>query len=144
VLGDPRFASRWGGGKRVFFPPLHTSRPVLGPTQLLFTRYLCPSQESMRPGREGDHSSLCSAEIEWSYTSASPYGFVAWKGKTYFLRRRVHSKYCVLANGLGRTEKVSSYRKRSAYDSSVWFSNRIQSVHVNCTLVLGWDIWYSD
>jgi len=62
----------------------------------------------MRPGREDDHSSLSSAEIEWSYTSTSPYGFVAWTGKTYFLRRRVHSKYCARVNALGGTEKVSS------------------------------------
>jgi len=81
----------------------------------------------MRPGREDDYSSLSSAEIEWSYTSTSPYGFEAWTGKTYFLRRRVLSKYCAQVNTLGGNEKVSNHRKRSAFDSSVWFSNCIQS-----------------
>ena len=57
----------------------------------------------MRPGREDDHLSLSSAETEWSYAYASPYGFVAWTGKTYLLRRRVRSKYCAQVNALGWT-----------------------------------------
>jgi hypothetical protein len=33
-----------------------------------------------RPGREGDHSPLSSAEVKnaWSYTSTPQYGFMAW------------------------------------------------------------------
>jgi hypothetical protein len=46
------------------------------------------SPATKRPGRETDHSSPSSAEIKyaWSYTSTSPYVFMAW----YLHTHRIH------------------------------------------------------
>jgi len=51
-----------------------TSRPALGPTQLLIQWVLALFPVTKRPGRESDHPPLSGAEFknEWSYISTPP------------------------------------------------------------------------
>jgi hypothetical protein len=50
--------SRWG------HVILHPSRPALGPTQLPIQWVLSLSPRVKRPGRDVDHTPLCSAEVK--------------------------------------------------------------------------------
>jgi len=59
-----------------FFLFVTASRPVWGPPNLLFSG--CGGLNL--PERETDHSPTSAAELKnaWSYTSTSPYVFMAW------------------------------------------------------------------
>jgi hypothetical protein len=76
--GRPRFNSRQV--LRIFLFAT-ASRPALGPTQPSIQWVAGDISPGVkRPGREADHSSLSSAKVKnaWSYTSTSPYAFMAW------------------------------------------------------------------
>jgi hypothetical protein len=57
-LDGPGIESRWGRD----FP--HPSRPALGPTQPLYNGYRVSFPGVKQPGRDVDHPSLSSAEVE--------------------------------------------------------------------------------
>jgi hypothetical protein len=76
--GLPGFDS--GHGQRIF-PFATTSKPALGFTQLLTQWVPGALSPGVKPsGRETDHSSPSSAEVQkaWGYTSTSTYVFMAW------------------------------------------------------------------
>jgi hypothetical protein len=73
-------------GKEIFLLRVETGRG--GPLSPLFSGYrLVLSTGINLPGRETNHSSPCSAKVtnEWSYTTTSPYTFLACTGKTLLL-----------------------------------------------------------
>jgi hypothetical protein len=72
------------------------SRTPLGPIQLPIQWVLgAVSLGVKRPGREADHSSPSSAEVNnaWSYTSTPPYVFMAW----YLVKHRDNFTFHLLS-----------------------------------------------
>jgi hypothetical protein len=63
---------------RIFSSPRRPNRSSSSPN-LLFNRYRGPFPGVKRPGREADHSTPASAEVNkiWIYTSTSLYAFIA-------------------------------------------------------------------
>jgi hypothetical protein len=67
-----------GGNDGIFSPP--RSNQILGPTNFLSCEYGAFSPELQWPRREAAHLSPSSAEVKnaWSYSSTSPFNFMAW------------------------------------------------------------------
>jgi hypothetical protein len=92
-----------------------TSRPNLRPTHppTQWTSWALSTGVNW-PGREDDHSSASSAEVEnaWSYTSTNQYVFVAWD----LVKYRDNFTFTLLGGGGGgEREKVGISKNTATY-----------------------------
>jgi len=110
-----------------FFSSRPLSDRLGGPPILLSNGYRCSFLGVERPGREADHSSAPSPEVNiaWSYTSTHPYVFMAW----YLVKSRdkftLSFSFCIFGERILNWYHLYFLWNESKQEVSTWHWERM-------------------